>query len=332
MIVFASLVWFTMKFVWPDDTRPDGERSRKIARGNRRGREREKELAEANVRRRSSSARRANARARWRSRPSAGRPRPSRPPSRPPERGRAAVGMPPAQVGNRDQRARESCDVNSARWRSRPHRSWSSTRSIRRRMRNCSSSRLTDDSRPWPNSPPSPVPTPGPPSPAPAPSSWRNGRDFLARGRGSGAGSAGAAADRQSARTLREQLIWLIAAERPAKNRIPKAPPSATSCVRWPTNRRLELAARDRRAVRSSCGPRPSASLDVDVVSARSSAAEQRERLQAVLERRLGPRCVCICSWTRRCSAARDRAFGDLVIDGSLRGRIERLGAAMNAA
>jgi F-type H+-transporting ATPase subunit b len=47
MIVFAVLVWFTMRFVWPKIQGPLEERSRKIALGLQAAEEGEKELAAA---------------------------------------------------------------------------------------------------------------------------------------------------------------------------------------------------------------------------------------------------------------------------------------------
>jgi F-type H+-transporting ATPase subunit b len=47
MIVFAILVWFTMKFVWPKIQGPLEERARKIAQGLAAADEGEKELAAA---------------------------------------------------------------------------------------------------------------------------------------------------------------------------------------------------------------------------------------------------------------------------------------------
>ena len=47
MIVFAVLVWFTMRFVWPKILGPLEERSRKIAQGLAAAEEGEKELAAA---------------------------------------------------------------------------------------------------------------------------------------------------------------------------------------------------------------------------------------------------------------------------------------------
>jgi F-type H+-transporting ATPase subunit b len=47
MLVFATLIWFTMKFVWPMILGPMEERSRKIAQGLAAGQEGEKALADA---------------------------------------------------------------------------------------------------------------------------------------------------------------------------------------------------------------------------------------------------------------------------------------------
>src|SRR5215469_14180439 len=47
MVIFAILVWFTMKYVWPMILGPMEERSRKIAQGLAAGQEGEKALAEA---------------------------------------------------------------------------------------------------------------------------------------------------------------------------------------------------------------------------------------------------------------------------------------------
>ena len=50
MLVFVTLVWFTMKFVWPMILGPMEERSRNIALGIAAGEKGQKELAEANAR------------------------------------------------------------------------------------------------------------------------------------------------------------------------------------------------------------------------------------------------------------------------------------------
>jgi F-type H+-transporting ATPase subunit delta len=71
---------------------------------------------------------------------------------------------------------------------------------------------------------------------------------------------------------------------------------------------------------------------DVEVISAQALNGEQTKKLQAALERRLGR--------TVRLHAQVDASLvggaivrhGDFVVDGSLRGRIERLGAAMAGA
>jgi F-type H+-transporting ATPase subunit b len=47
MIVFATLVWATMKWIWPPILNAMGERSRKIAQGLAAAEEGEKELAQA---------------------------------------------------------------------------------------------------------------------------------------------------------------------------------------------------------------------------------------------------------------------------------------------
>ncbi len=47
MVVFAILIWFTMKYVWPMLLGPMEERARKIAQGLAAGQEGEKALAEA---------------------------------------------------------------------------------------------------------------------------------------------------------------------------------------------------------------------------------------------------------------------------------------------
>jgi F-type H+-transporting ATPase subunit delta len=72
--------------------------------------------------------------------------------------------------------------------------------------------------------------------------------------------------------------------------------------------------------------------VDVQVTSARELTAEQSAKLQAALERRLGR--------TVRLHASVDAAllggavvhYGDFVIDGSLRRRVERLGAEVATA
>jgi F-type H+-transporting ATPase subunit b len=50
MLVFVTLVWFTMKFVWPMILRPMDERSRKIALGLAAAEQGQQELVQANGR------------------------------------------------------------------------------------------------------------------------------------------------------------------------------------------------------------------------------------------------------------------------------------------
>jgi F-type H+-transporting ATPase subunit delta len=71
---------------------------------------------------------------------------------------------------------------------------------------------------------------------------------------------------------------------------------------------------------------------DVDVISARELTDEQAKRLQAVLERRLGLAVRLHPQVDKSLVGGAIVRFGDFVVDGSLRGRIERLGAAMSAA
>src|SRR5215467_1984122 len=50
MVVFATLIWFTMKYVWPMILGPMEERSRKIALGLAAAEKGQKDLAEAEQR------------------------------------------------------------------------------------------------------------------------------------------------------------------------------------------------------------------------------------------------------------------------------------------
>jgi len=71
---------------------------------------------------------------------------------------------------------------------------------------------------------------------------------------------------------------------------------------------------------------------DVEVISARELSGEQTTSLQAALERRLR---LAVRLHTQVDPALVGGAivrYGDFVVDGSLRGRIERLGAAMAGA
>jgi F-type H+-transporting ATPase subunit delta len=71
---------------------------------------------------------------------------------------------------------------------------------------------------------------------------------------------------------------------------------------------------------------------DVDVVSAQALSAEQSKNLQAVLERRLGLAVRLHPQVDPSLVGGAIVRYGDFVVDGSLRGRIERLGAAMRGA
>jgi len=69
--------------------------------------------------------------------------------------------------------------------------------------------------------------------------------------------------------------------------------------------------------------------VDVDVIAAREIAAPQRNKLEASLARRLGRE---VRMHTRIDESLLGGAIvraGDLVIDGSLKGRLERLGSAL---
>jgi F-type H+-transporting ATPase subunit delta len=71
---------------------------------------------------------------------------------------------------------------------------------------------------------------------------------------------------------------------------------------------------------------------DVDVISARELSAEQAKKLQAVLERRLGLAVRLHPQVDKSLIGGAIVRYRDFVVDGSLRGRIERLGAAMSGA
>ena len=71
---------------------------------------------------------------------------------------------------------------------------------------------------------------------------------------------------------------------------------------------------------------------DVDVISAQELTAEQSKKLQAVLERRLGLAVRLLPQVDKSLVGGAIVRYGDFVVDGSLRGRIERLGAAMSGA
>jgi F-type H+-transporting ATPase subunit delta len=71
---------------------------------------------------------------------------------------------------------------------------------------------------------------------------------------------------------------------------------------------------------------------NVDVVSAHKLTGEQLKKLQAVLERRLGLAVRLHPQVDKSLVGGAIVRYGDFVVDGSLRGRIERLGAAMSGA
>jgi F-type H+-transporting ATPase subunit delta len=71
---------------------------------------------------------------------------------------------------------------------------------------------------------------------------------------------------------------------------------------------------------------------DVEVVSAQQLSAEQSKTLQAALERRLGLSVRLHPQVDQSLIGGAIVRYRDFVVDGSLRGRIERLGAAMSGA
>ncbi len=71
---------------------------------------------------------------------------------------------------------------------------------------------------------------------------------------------------------------------------------------------------------------------DVEVISASELTGEQSKTLQAALERRLGLAVRLHPQVDRSLVGGAIVRYGDFVVDGSLRGRIERLGAAMSGA
>ncbi len=71
---------------------------------------------------------------------------------------------------------------------------------------------------------------------------------------------------------------------------------------------------------------------DVDVISARELNGEQTTKLQAALERRLGLAVRLHAQVDPALVGGAIVRYGDFVVDGSLRGRIERLSAAMAGA
>jgi F-type H+-transporting ATPase subunit delta len=71
---------------------------------------------------------------------------------------------------------------------------------------------------------------------------------------------------------------------------------------------------------------------DVEVISAQQLSGEQSSKLQAALERRLGRAVRLHPQIDKSLVGGAIVRYGDFVVDGSLRGRIERLGAAMSGA
>ena len=71
---------------------------------------------------------------------------------------------------------------------------------------------------------------------------------------------------------------------------------------------------------------------DVEVVAAQPLSGEQSKKLQAALERRLGLAVRLHPQVDTSLVGGAIVRYGDFVVDGSLRGRIERLGAAMSGA
>ena len=71
---------------------------------------------------------------------------------------------------------------------------------------------------------------------------------------------------------------------------------------------------------------------DVEVISAQDLSDEQSKTLQAALERRLGLSVRLHPQVDKSLIGGAIVRYRDFVVDGSLRGRIERLGAAMSGA
>jgi F-type H+-transporting ATPase subunit delta len=71
---------------------------------------------------------------------------------------------------------------------------------------------------------------------------------------------------------------------------------------------------------------------DVEVTSAQALSADQSKTLQAALERRLGRSVRLHPQVDQSLIGGAIVRYRDFVVDGSLRGRIERLGAAMSGA
>jgi F-type H+-transporting ATPase subunit delta len=68
------------------------------------------------------------------------------------------------------------------------------------------------------------------------------------------------------------------------------------------------------------------------VISAQQLSGDESSKLQAALERRLGRAVRLHPQIDKSLVGGAIVRYGDFVVDGSLRGRIERLGAAMSGA
>jgi len=71
---------------------------------------------------------------------------------------------------------------------------------------------------------------------------------------------------------------------------------------------------------------------DVEVISAQQLSGDESKKLQGALERRLGRAVRLHPQIDKSLVGGAIVRYGDFVVDGSLRGRIERLGAAMAGA
>ena len=128
-------------------------------------------------------------------------------------------------------------------------------------------------------------------------------------------------------------LLQIASADKPDANKADRqqAPPQRNFLQLLADNRRLKLLpeiAAQFEVLRSEA----ERIADVDVVSAQQLSGEQLKTLQAVLERRLGLTVRLHPQLDKSLLGGAIVRYGDFVVDGSLRGRIERLGAAMNAA
>ncbi|MDZ7788289.1 MAG: ATP synthase F1 subunit delta [Halofilum sp. (in: g-proteobacteria)] len=79
------------------------------------------------------------------------------------------------------------------------------------------------------------------------------------------------------------------------------------------------------RSVTRRCAPRPRASIDASITSAAELDEGQRERVSASLKKRLDREIRLHCEVDPSLIGGAVIRAGDLVIDGSLKGRLERL-------